>query len=446
MKRIAIVGGGLTGPLLAAYLAKRDYEVTVFERNHDPRTTAPQRGKSINITLCTRGFAALERVGVASAVREICVPARGRYIHNADGSYELQPYGNDGEALYSVSRRALNRVLLDHASLSSRVTFRFDAKCVGFDLDAATMTFEDGRTGDRFHATADHVMAADGARSFLRRELQKRDRFNFAQFYSEHGNKELPIPAGSRAEWHKHKNALHIWPRGQYMLIAFPNLDGSFTSTLHLPLEGEVSFDSIHTERDLVKLFETSFPDAYAEMPNVVSDYFANPTIPMVTIRCAPWNHRDKVLLIGDAAHAIWPSYGQGANAGFEDCAILDECLEEQGGDWLAATRAYQERRKPDVEAVADLSEEHFREIRDKVGDPAFLLRKRVERKFNRMYPERYSSLYSLVAFTTTPYAEALRMNQAQNKLVDAVLSLPDIEARLDSSDVERYIHALMTS
>jgi kynurenine 3-monooxygenase len=444
MKKIAILGAGLTGPVLAVYLAKRGYDVTVFERRPDPRTSPTRRGKSLNITLCTRGFAALEQIGVASWVRRISVPARGRIIHHADGNVELQPYGNSGEALYSISRSELNRTLVEYAASRFPVDFRFDSKCVGLDPESGTLTFENDASRQVSRTKAHYIVASDGAKSFTRGVLGNLGHVGVAQLDSTHGNKELAIPANARAPWHAEKNALHIWPRGEYMLIAFPNLDGSFTATLHMPLTGAVSYESISTERDLRRLFESSFPDALREMPDLAADYFAHPTIPMVTIRCAPWRYRDKLLLLGDAAHGVFPSFGQGANAGFEDCSILDECLDAHGDDWPKATLAYEGRRKPDTDALADLSEEHFREIREMVGDPAFLLRKRVERKVSGMYPSRYLPLYSLVAFTRTPYAEAQRINREQSKTIDALLAFPDIEKHLDGPEGEARIRAVM--
>lgn len=444
MKDITIVGAGLIGSLLAIYLVKRGYKVEVFERNADLREVTPKRGKSINITLCDRGLKALDAAGVGDIVRNISVPVYGRLIHTEDGKLEHQPYGNNQEALYSVSRNQLNRVLLDYAEKNFPIKFHFNEECIGLDLSSTTITFKNSKTGTTLHRQANRIIGADGAYSAVRQRLQQRSRFDYSQHYAAHANKELSIPASAEGAWTRENHVLHIWPRGQQMLISFPNIDGSITCTLHLPFEGKFSFDAIKTEQDLKHLFTNLFPDALQEMPELVEDYFANPYIPMVTVCCSPWTFQDKIALIGDAAHAMWPSYGQGANSGFEDCAFFDQCVEKYGDNWLATFSEYEEQRRPNAEAMGMLSEQHFIEIRDLVGNPEFQLRKKIERKINRMYPTRYIPLYSLIAFTHIPYAEALRIEQEQRLIVDELIQIKGIAEKFDDLETEITIHKLM--
>lgn len=446
MKDITIVGAGLIGSLLAIYLAKKGYKVEVFERNPDLRQVSKKRGKSINLTLCNRGLKALDGAGVGQIVRNISVPVYGRLIHQEDRKLEYQPYGNNQEALYSVSRNQLNRVLLDYAEKNFPIDFHFNEECVGLDLSSTTITFKNSISGSLLHRKANRIIGADGAYSAIRQRLQQRSRFDYSQHYATHANKELSIPASAKGAWTQEKHVLHIWPRGHYMLISFPNVDGSITCTLHLPFEGDFSFEAIKTEQELKHLFATMFPDAMQEMPDLVQDYFANPPIPMVTICCSHWTFQDKIALIGDAAHAMWPSYGQGANSGFEDCAVFDQCVGKYGDNWLATFREYEKQRRPNADVMGMLSEQHFLEIRELVGNPEFQLRKKIERKINRLYPTRYISLYSLIAFSHIPYVEALQIEQQQRQIVDKLLKIKGIEEKLDNSETENIIHKLMRS
>ncbi|HBL27234.1 MAG TPA: kynurenine 3-monooxygenase [Acidobacteria bacterium] len=421
MSDIMIVGGGLVGSLLSIFLARRGCTVRIYDRKPDPRTFAQSSGRSINLTLCERGFAALERVGAHDAVRAVTIPAYGRQIHAEDGQVAFQPYGNEGEALYSITRNELNRALLDIAEKEHGVRIHFGVKCVGLDPQAPSVVLEDQETGARRTEGAAWVFGSDGAFSAVRLQLQRTDRFDFSQSYLDQGYKELTVPPAESAAWRLDLNALHIWPRGRYMLIGFPNFDGSTTLALHLPFEGEVSFAAVRDEKDLFAFFNRSFPDTVGYIPNLAGDFFGRPVSSMVTVRCNPWV-RGRVALIGDAAHAVVPSFGQGANCGFEDCAVLDACLDRHGGDWEVALAAYERERKPNADAIADLSLLHFGEIRDRVGDPRFLLSKAVERRLEHLHPDRYRSLYSLVSFTTITYVEALRRARTQEALVERIL------------------------
>ncbi|MEA2695144.1 MAG: kynurenine 3-monooxygenase [Acidobacteriota bacterium] len=440
---ILVVGAGLVGSLLSIYLAKLGHQVEMVDRNPDPRSPRAPSFRSINLTICERGFTALDRVGAGDLVRAISVPCYGRVIHSPAGEIEHQPYGNRREALYSVSRRDLNQVLLNMALAQPGVSCSFAEKCLEVDLTQPEVTFQSTLSGEISKRRPDRLFGADGAFSAVRQQLQRMPRFNYSQEYLDQAYKELHVPASPAGDWVIDGGAIHIWPRGHYMLIGFPNLDRSFTFSLHMPYTGEPSFASIRTREDLLALFRSAFPDALPLMPTLVEDFFGRPEAAMVTIRCLPWTFRDRVALIGDSAHAIVPSYGQGANSGFEDCSVLYDCL-RASGTWLAAFEEYEKQRLPNAEAIADLALEHFSELRDKVGDPEFLLRKEIERRINERYPDRYTPLYSLISFTNLPYAEAMRQDREQRSLVDRVLALPRIRERLESDEVWDLIDRLM--
>jgi kynurenine 3-monooxygenase len=442
METILIVGGGLVGSVLAMHLARFCEQVAVFDYRPDPRNNRQRSGRSINLTLCERGFHALEAIGVADEIRALSVPAYGRVIHDASGGVTYQPYGSRGEALYSISREDLNCACLTLAEERFGVQARFGQKCVQVDVGRPAACFLDARTGEIVAQEATRLIGADGVHSAVRLQMQKSLRFNYSQEYIEQEYKELTVPPTAAEALER--NALHFWPRGHYMLIGFPNLDGSFTLSLHLPLNREPSFDSIATAVDLLGLFEESFPDVVPLLPTLVEDFFRRPTNSMVTTRCFPWTHEGKVALVGDAAHAIVPSYGQGANAGFEDCVVLCECLEASDGDWQAAFQDYERRRKPNAEAIADLALEHFREIRDLVGDPEFQLRKSLERRLAERYPDVYTPLYNLVSFTNISYVEALRIEARQKPLVDRLLALEAVGRMLETGEIDRHIDELL--
>jgi kynurenine 3-monooxygenase len=439
LDKVLVVGSGLVGSVVSAFMADLGHDVEVCDRHPDPRGARAAGGRSINLTICDRGFAALERIGAADAVRAIAVPCRGRIIHNADGRTATQPYDNHGSAIWSVSRNELNAVLIDRTLSRSNVVARFDERCLEVDLDAPAATFERA-DGEVVRRTGDRLLGADGARSMVRLRMQMSPRFDYNQEYLDQGYRELRLPAAARGKWRIEGHAIHVWPRGRYMLIGFPNRDGSFTLSLHLPFEGETSFASIRTRDDLVALFETSFPDALPLVPTLVEDFFARAETTMVTIRCAPWIWGDKVALVGDSAHAIVPSYGQGANCGFEDCAVLADCVGASKGDWRRAFSEYQRLRKPNADAIADLALDHFHELRDLLGSPEFLLRKEIERWLEEAHPDRYRSLYSLISFSQVPYVEALRLDKKQRGLVDRLLGIPQVRQRLGGTEVSSLV------
>lgn len=422
--RVLVVGAGLVGSLVALYLADRGHQVEIVERHGDPRNRFVTAGRSINLTLCERGFVALDRLGLGEEVRAITVPCYGRVMHGRDGALEAQPYGSRREAIYSVSRRELNRLLLSFALARPNVHCRFEQICLEVDLDRPAVLSKDLASGTAVWLEADRLIGTDGAYSRVRAALQNHrgHRFDLDLEHLDQAYKELRAPADAVRAAGLDLNALHIWPRGHYMLIAFPNLDGSLTVALHLPYLGNPSHASIRTAADLEALFERDFPDALALLPNLEQEFFANPEASMVTVRCRPWRYLDRALVLGDAAHAIVPSYGQGANCGFEDCSVLADCLDQEP-TWAEAFEAFEEARKPNADAIAQLALEHFQELRELVGDPDFLLRKEIERELNAAAPERFASLYHLVSFTTTPYSEARRRDAEQRGVVDRIVT-----------------------
>jgi len=441
LDKVLVVGSGLVGSVISALMADLGHDVEVCDRHPDPRSARAAGGRSINLTICDRGFAALERIGAAEAVRAVAVPCRGRIIHQSDGRTVSQPYDNQGSAIWSVSRNELNAVLVDRMLARSNVVARFEERCLEVDLDAPAATFERA-DGEVVRRTGDRLLGADGARSTVRLRMQMVPRFDYRQEYIDQGYRELRMPADPHGGWRIEGHAIHVWPRGRFMLIGFPNRDGSFTLSLHLPFEGETSFAALRTPGDLVRLFETYFPDVVPMVPNLVEDFFSRGETTMVTVRCTPWIWRDKVALVGDSAHAIVPSYGQGANCGFEDCSVLADCVGEAKGDWRRALARYQRLRKPNADAIAQLALDHFHELQDLLDAPEFLLRKEIERWLEDAHPERYRSLYSLISFSQVPYAEALRLDKKQRGLVDRLVGIPQVQQRLGGEEIDSLVTA----
>ena len=425
-KHMGIIGGGLVGALLSIYLARRGYRISVFERRADLRKSEPEEGRSINLALSTRGLKALAEVGLDSAIRNLAIPMRGRMMHDAAGKLSFLPYGKDGQFINSVSRSGLNVILLEEAERNG-VEFHFNHRCTTVDLHKTSATFQ---TGDGKGKTEefDIMVGADGAFSAVRSAMQFTDRFNYSQFYLEHGYKELEIPAGRDGGYVLEKNALHIWPRESFMMIALPNPDATFTCTLFFPFEGEQSFSTLTDDKKVESFFRKTFPDAIAHMPRLLEDYRANPTSTLVTIRCFPWV-RNNTLTIGDAAHGIVPFYGQGMNAGFEDCRILNELLDNCKDHWPSALEEFQKTRKEDTDAIAQLAFDNFIEMRDLVADPEFLLRKKIEARLHELYPEKWIPLYSMVTFKENiRYSHAYRTGKKQERIMQDVMKQPDIE------------------
>ncbi len=444
--KVTICGAGLVGSLLACYLGKKGYHVDVFERRPDLRKTTLDGGRSINLALSDRGWKALEGVGLGNAVKEMAIPMRGRMIHSREGELSFQPYGHEGQAIYSVSRAGLNALLMDHAEEYPEVYLHFDQRCEDVDFDTATASFKSYISGEINDHSSDVIFGTDGAFSAVRTAMQKTDRFNYNQQFIEHGYKELSIPPAADGQHQLEKEALHIWPRGNFMLIALPNPDGSFTCTLFLAFEGENAFENLTSVEKARGFFEEHFADALNLMPHFEDEWEENPVSSLVIIRCYPWSKNGRVAILGDASHAIVPFYGQGMNSGFEDCTVLNEIMATHEGDWHAIFSHFEQQRKPDADAIADLAMRNFVEMRDLTGQPEFLLRKKIEVRFAAKYPEKWLPLYSMVTFSHIPYSEALAEGARQDRIMAEVMNLPGIEDRWDSQEVEEMMLNLVNS
>jgi kynurenine 3-monooxygenase len=434
-KKITIVGSGLVGSVLACYLAKRGHNVSIYERRPDMRTAGFIGGRSINLALSNRGWAALDKIGLSEKISEIAIPMTGRMVHNIDGSTVSIPYGKDGQAIYSISRGELNIILVNEAEKYPGVKFNFDEQCTHMNLDADTIQFTNTQTKETSNVHADYIFGADGAFSAVRYEMIKTPQFDFSQHYETYGYKELTIPAGHNNTWAIEKNALHIWPRRSFMMIALPNLDGSFTCTLFAPLRGENSFETIQTPDEVQAYFQKHFPTALAHLPDLKQDFFENPIGSLVTMKCFPWVYKHSAL-IGDSAHALVPFYGQGMNCGFEDVDVLDDILTECGENWQEALDKYQHSRKPNADAIADLALYNFIEMRDLSAQPEFQLRLKIEKHIAANFPQKFNTLYSMVTFDRVPYAEAQKKAAKQGKLLDEIMRLDNIGERWDSREV----------
>lgn len=431
---VSILGAGLVGSLLATVLRQRNHDVTIFERRPDMRREAIGAGRSINMAMSERGWKALELAGLRGELEPAAIPMYGRYLHQEDGSAAFQAYGKNREAIYSISRGGLNKMLMNAAERAG-AEIRFGNRCNRVRVAENILEFEDGATHQ-----ADLLFGADGAHSALRNSYVYLDRVNASQHYLEHGYKELSIPAAADGGWLLEKSALHIWPRHNYMLIALPNTDGSFTCTLFFPFEGKDSFEALQTREDVTQFFQKNFPDALPLMPTLTEDFFNNPTSSLITTHIFPWHYGDKSALIGDAAHAIVPFYGQGMNAGFEDITVLCELMDQHGGDWAATLKAYEAARKPNGDAVARLALHNFIEMRDLVADPVFLERKKIEKELGRRYPKQFISVYEMVSFTHLPYEYALKCMNAQDVLLEQIMAEGNFELNAKDTGFNRRL------
>ncbi len=442
---ISVVGAGLVGSLLSIFLAKRGHAVSVYERRPDMRSANISAGRSINLALSDRGWRGLEGAGVDAQVRDIGIAMKGRSIHNSDGKIVFQPYGQEHQANYSVSRGGLNSLLMDEAEKVG-AKFYFNEKCTHFNLDSGEISFENYETKKASHIKSDRCFGTDGNFSATRFAMQtSSDRFNFSQDFLDHGYKELTIVPKDGGEFAMDPNTLHIWPRGQFMLIALPNPDKTFTCTLFFPLEGEFSFESIDTPKKMHEFFNKTFPDAVPLMPNLEKDFFENPTSSLVTIRCYPWHHSDKLLLLGDAAHGVVPFFGQGMNCGFEDCVVLDKMMDQYGEDWNSLFSNFGSHRKPDADAIAHLAVENYYEMRDKVADPKFLLQKKIEAHFSSKHPDKWTPLYAMVTYRSDMrYSEALKEGLRQEEIMKKIMRLPNLEEKWNSDEIENAMLELL--
>lgn len=434
-KEVVIAGAGLAGSLLAIFLSKKKYSVSMFERSDDMRKASVTAGRSINLALSDRGIKALQEAGIMEKILPICIPMHGRFIHLQNGETTFQPYGKEGQYINSASRGELNKILLSAAETHG-VNIKFNHKCVDVDWKEKSIQLQtdDDLTSKKF----DLLFGTDGAYAATRLQMQLHsDRFDYNQFYIDFGYKELHIPAGKNGFFQIEKNALHIWPRKNYMLIALPNIDGSFTCTLFFPFHGDPSFETLTDEKSVTEFFKEIFPDVVPLMPTLLDNFFTNPTSPLITVKCFPWVKNDYFALLGDAAHAMVPFFGQGMNCAFEDCSVLNDLIETNHDNWKDILEKYQQLRKPDADAIADMALENFIEMRDKVGDQKFLLQKKIEIAFSEKYPDKWIPAYSLVTFSPEiRYSEALRRSRAQQKIMDSIMKMKNISENWNAREV----------
>lgn len=438
-QKITIVGGGLSGSLLAIYMAKRGFEVNLFERRADMRKTNIYQGRSINLALSTRGLNALEKIGLDKEILSDAIPMYGRMMHSKTGELSYHPYGKEGQAINSVSRGRLNQKLIELADEFPNITLHFNAKCVDVNIDQSIATFE---LEDGSHQTvqSDRIIGTDGAFAATRSKLVTSDRFNYSQQYLHVGYKELNIPAGENGAFLMEKNALHIWPRGSFMMIALPNPAGDFTCTLFVPFE---RFEAIKTDEDILRFMNEEFPDAVKMMPTATEDFKHNPVGNLVTIKCFPWVKDDKLALMGDAAHAVVPFYGQGMNCSFEDVVIFDNMIEQYGSDWHKVFDEYQKERKPNADAIADLAIQNYYEMADKVGDKHFLHKKHLEHDLTELYPEKFKSQYELTTFSLSPYTHALKQGKKNDALLEKIIAEGAEEKIKDPAYMDQLWHLI---
>ena len=442
---IALIGAGLTGPLLALGLLKRGFKVEIYERRPDMRGVCMSAGRSINLAISTRGIHALKEVGLWSEMQKIIIPMKGRMMHSPNSDLTFQPYGKDEtEVINSISRAELNIALMNAAEAQG-VKIHFQQRCTGMSFKAGTLHLRDESVVEDRTVECGVVIGCDGSASAIRGEMLKLNRFNFSQQYLDYGYKELTIPSASGSEHALETNALHIWPRGNCMLIALPNVDGTFACILFLPFEGPDSFEHLATHTDVKQFFQSRFPDAVLLMPDLTDNFFSNPTGAMVTIKCSPWHVGGQVLLVGDAAHAIVPFFGQGINCGFEDCTTLLELLDRHGADWKTVFRKCEEARKINADAIADLAIENFLEMRDRVADPRFLFRKKVELALEAKYPGVFVPKYAMVTFHRIPYSTALKRGQLQDGMLTELCNHVERIEDLDWDKADRLVRRELT-
>lgn len=434
-KNIAITGSGLIGSLLAIYLRRHGHQITVFDRRPDIRTIKFS-GRSINLAMSNRGWKALKEVGLEKEIKEIAIPLYRRAMHVKGKSIYYQNYGKENEAIWSISRGLLNKRMIE-LSEAEGVEFRFNEKVWDINLPDAQIFTGDTEKGAWKEYAFDLVFGCDGAFSRIRHKMQRRSRFDYSQDFIDVGYKELTIAPNADGSHKLDKNSFHIWPRDTFMFIAMPNLDGSFTCTLFLPFEGDTSFEQLQEKKDVMRFFKEYFPDVKDQIQDLQEDFFKNPTSAMVTMKCYPWTYWDKVALVGDSAHAIVPFYGQGMNAGFEDIYVLNQLIQEHGDEWETIFQAYQKSRKPNADAIAELSYRNFIEMSSKTANPSFLLQKKIEKSFAEKHPDKWIPVYSRVTFSEQPYAEAMAIGDKQEKIMQKVMAIENIEEIWDSREVE---------
>jgi kynurenine 3-monooxygenase len=444
-KKITLIGAGLNGPLLAILLMQRGFAVELYERRPDMRKVSMSAGRSINLALSTRGIHGLQQAGLWERMRSIIIPMAGRMMHSIAGELSFQPYGkNEMEVIHSISRAELNIALINAAEEQGAVIY-FGQRCVGYEIKTGMLRLRNEQTGEETKRETGLIIGCDGSASAIRNEMLKLNRFNFSQQYLDYGYKELTIPASPDGMHLLETNALHIWPRGHYMLIALPNIDGTFACILFLPFEGKDSFSQLNTPAEVSRFFEERFPDVCKLMPQFADNYFTNPTGAMVTIKCSPWYIDEKALLLGDAAHAIVPFFGQGINCGFEDCTSLVEILDRYGANWSRVFADFESERKVNTHAIADMAIENFTEMRDRVADAQFLLRKKVELALEAKYPNLFVPKYAMVTFHRVPYSVAMTRGAIQDRMLAELCENIHSPSDLDWSKADRMIRRDLT-
>ncbi len=452
-KTATIVGAGLVGSLWAVYLKNAGYKVSIFERRPDMRKATTSAGKSINLATSFRGWKALDQVGIGDEMRKIAIPMYGRTMHHVNGTTTYQPYGNNNQAIYSVARGAINAKLMDIAEDSTHAAIHFNHECINADTQQGLLTFKNTQTGQLITHQDDLIFATDGAFSAVRYNgLQKLDQFNYSQTYIPDGYREILLPANPDGSYPLAKETLHIWPRERFMLIALPNFDGSFTCTLFMPFEGhQYCFNNLTDKAKVEAFFEAVFPDFYRLMPQVADAWEDHPLSSLAIIRCYPWTH-GKVALMGDAAHATVPFFGQGMNCGFEDCSIMWQLMQQYSSnengvntnDWPHIFDHYQNLRKPNGDAMQDLSKQNYIVMRDKVADPDFLLLQKIERRINFLYPQSYFPLYTMVSFTDIAYTTALEKGKAQEAMINKLIKTHHLTPQTNEATIDEIIHNFM--
>lgn len=441
-KEVIIVGAGLAGSLWGIYLTNAGYKVSIYESRGDIRKAEIKAGKSINLALSDRGWNALKHAGITEEIKPIAIPMSGRIMHSTEGELTYQAYGKEGQAIYSISRGDLNKKMVELATEKGAQLF-YNEKCIDLDSENGVLTIENSITKETKTVKADLIFGADGAFSKVRYTgMQKLPRFNYSQKYIEDGYKELLLPANEDGSYKLDKNALHIWPRGRFMLIALPNDDGSFTCTLFMPYDGgENAFNSLDSDEKVEQFFKSTFKDFYDMMPNLIENWHAHPLSSLAIIRCFPWTNKTTAL-IGDAAHATVPFYGQGMNASFEDCFVMYDLMLKHNHDWTTIFKEYETLRKPDGDAVQDLSLHNYYVMRDYVADPKFLLQKKIEARIFDKHPEKWMPLYSQVTFSQIRYSDAWNVGMKQENIMKEIIALPNIEEKWDSDEIEEMILA----
>jgi kynurenine 3-monooxygenase len=444
-KKATIIGSGLVGSLWAVYLNKAGYQVNVYERRADMRLQKMSAGKSINLAMSTRGWNALDEMGIGDEIRKIAIPMYGRTMHAIDGNTSYQPYGNEGQAIYSVSRWDINATLMTIAEQHDTSSIHFNEECIHVNMQDGLVTFKNTQDGKITEVKSDVIFATDGAFSAARYNgMQQVDRFTYSQQYIPDGYREILLPANEDGTHKLDANTLHIWPRGRFMLIALPNFDGSYTCTLFMPYENhEHCFNNLTSKEKVTQFFKDVFPDFYEMMPSVADSWESHPLSSLAIIRCLPWTH-GKLVLMGDAAHATVPFFGQGMNAGFEDCYVMWKLIEKHHHDWEIIFKEFERLRKPNGDAVQDLSMLNYIVMRDKVADPDFLLLQKIERRINYLYPDKYFPLYSMVSFTNIEYQIALQKGQEQEAMIKTLIEQQNITAQTGESEIDNLIHEFM--